>query len=75
MLRELAVMADALGVTRLTAVCFADNTPLIELLRSTGASRETSGPDGTSTAELDVQEWVGAATLRQRRTKVPVVGG
>jgi RimJ/RimL family protein N-acetyltransferase len=59
MLRQLAVMADACGITSLTAVYFADNAPLIHLLHSTGASRWMGSAQQESTAKLDV-----AALLR-----------
>jgi acetyltransferase len=55
MLRELAMMADAQGITALTAVYFADNASLIHLLHSTGASRWTGTSSSASTAELDVR--------------------
>jgi RimJ/RimL family protein N-acetyltransferase len=55
MLRQLATMADACGITGLTAVYFADNAPLIHLLHATGASHWMRSDDMQSTAELDVR--------------------
>jgi GNAT superfamily N-acetyltransferase len=54
MLRELAVMAAACGITVLTAVYFTDNVPLISLLQSTGASTWMGATSVESTAQLDV---------------------
>jgi RimJ/RimL family protein N-acetyltransferase len=54
LLHELAAMALARGITRLTAFYFTDNAPLIRLLWATGACHGTGGSDGASSAELDV---------------------
>jgi RimJ/RimL family protein N-acetyltransferase len=54
MLREVAAMAARRGIDTLTALYFADNSPLIALLQSTGASRWVGSRDSASTAELDV---------------------
>jgi GNAT superfamily N-acetyltransferase len=55
LLRQLAAIADACGITGLTAVSFADNAPLIHLLHSTGASRWMGSAQTESTAQLDVR--------------------
>jgi RimJ/RimL family protein N-acetyltransferase len=61
MLRELAAIADRCGITVLTAVYFADNLPLINLLQSTGASQWTGSTSIESTAQLDVKRLLGSA--------------
>jgi RimJ/RimL family protein N-acetyltransferase len=56
MLRQLAVLAAAHGITHFTAVYLADNTPIIRLMRSTGCTRWLGTQCGTSAAELDIGE-------------------
>jgi RimJ/RimL family protein N-acetyltransferase/nucleotide-binding universal stress UspA family protein len=58
LLHELAIMADARGITQLTAFYFADNSPMIRLLQATGPVRWVSTDSGASTAELDVRNCV-----------------
>jgi RimJ/RimL family protein N-acetyltransferase len=55
LLHALCVMAGDRGIDRLTAVYFADNTPIIRLLHATGCCRWTSSRSGASSAELDVR--------------------
>lgn len=64
-LRELAAMADARGITRLTAFYFTDNAPLIRLLHATGACRSTGAHDGASTAAVDVRALLALAVEGQ----------
>jgi hypothetical protein len=56
MLRRLAVLAAAHGITHFTAVYLADNTPIIRLMRSTGCTRWLGTECGTSAAEVDIGE-------------------
>jgi RimJ/RimL family protein N-acetyltransferase len=69
MLREIAAVAELRGITRLSAVYFADNGPLIALLQSTGASTWVGSRDSTSSAEVDVAKLLRASgsTVRQTR--------
>jgi RimJ/RimL family protein N-acetyltransferase len=60
MLRELCRLADGCGITRLTAVYYADNMAIIQLLHSTGHCRWVSTEVGASTAELDVRQVLSA---------------
>jgi acetyltransferase len=54
LLSELCVVAHSRGITHLNASYFADNTPLIRLLQSTGRSRWVSTQRGAANAEIDV---------------------
>jgi RimJ/RimL family protein N-acetyltransferase len=60
LLHELCRVADGCGITRLTAVYFADNMAIIQLLHSTGHCRWVSTASGASTAELDVRQVLSA---------------
>lgn len=61
MLREIAAMADARGITSLTAAYFGDNAPLIHLLHSTGASRWVGANAAEASARLDVRQLLRSA--------------
>jgi RimJ/RimL family protein N-acetyltransferase len=61
LLHELCRMADCCGISRLTAVYFADNMAIIQLLHSTGHCRWISTASGASTAELDVRQVLAAS--------------
>jgi RimJ/RimL family protein N-acetyltransferase len=64
MLRELASLAMSCGVVQFTAVYFADNTPIIRLMRSTGCTRWLGSECGASTAELDLGSMLAQPTGR-----------
>jgi RimJ/RimL family protein N-acetyltransferase len=61
LLRELGVLAAAVGIRRLTAVYFSDNTAIMRLLHDTGCARWVDSRGGASTAELDVNRMVATA--------------
>jgi RimJ/RimL family protein N-acetyltransferase len=52
MLRRLGAIAERQGVSRFTVVYVADNTAIIRLMRSTGATTWTGTECGVSSAEL-----------------------
>jgi RimJ/RimL family protein N-acetyltransferase len=53
-LRALGTAALSYGIVRFSAVYFADNTPIIRLMRSTGCTRWLGTECGASRAEFDL---------------------